>query len=248
MEMTPELRASVEGLYETFSMYSLPKYTDPCLHCHTVEDEAKLHSLPLRQLGVAELRDYAADALSVWGGVNDFKHFLPRIFELLVTLTDPALDLTDPEILFSKFKSGDWQSWPASEQVAVRTFLHALWAEVLNHPPEADSFTDVESWLCSIAQAEDDLSPYLTQWIEDPRSSASFALSSLLLGSGVARSNSAGRNAFWENREDQYVQVQTWTKTSEVFHKLRNARIKSDSSISASEFEAALGVIDGSRQ
>lgn len=54
-----ELADSVEGLYKAFAEYPLPAYTDPCLHCHTMDDEAKLRSKPLRELGLDELRDYA---------------------------------------------------------------------------------------------------------------------------------------------------------------------------------------------
>jgi hypothetical protein len=248
MNTRPDLRASLEGLYRVFSIYPLSEYTDPCLHCHSIDDEAKLHSLPLRQLGIAELRDYAADALSVWGGVNDFKHFLPRIFELFVNSADPSLDLIDSEILFSKFRHGKWQSWPQAEQIAIKSFLHALWTEVLNDPPDTGSFMDIESWLCTIAQAEDDLSPYLSQWIEDSRSSASFALSSMLLGTGIAESSSTSRNAFWEGRDEQYVQVQNWTRTLPVIQKLKQALDTCDTPTCSSEFEAALGVLEAARQ
>ena len=243
MELQAELRASIESLYETFSAYPLPRFTDPCLHCHTVEDEAKLHSMPLRDLGVAELRDYIADALLVWGGVTDFKHFLPRIYELYVTVPDPAMELLDPEMILSKFRYGQWRTWPLPEQLAVEAFLHALWGEILGTPPPADCFTDVESWLCAIAQAEDDLTPYLNQWINDQRLSASFALSSMLLSSAVARSGSTGRNAFWEDRGEQYAQVQHWIKTPAVFEKLERAHAASHGAPSESEFEAAMQIL-----
>jgi hypothetical protein len=247
MENLPDIKEAIEGLYRAFSTYTLPTYTDPCLHCHTADDEAKLHSAPLRQLGVAELQDYAADALLDWGGVNDFKHFLPRIFELYVTLKDPGLELIDPEILFSKFRYGQWRMWPPHERDAVRTFLHALWAEVLSDPPEVGSYMDVESWLCTVAQAEDDLSPYFSQWIEDSRMSASFALSSLLLCGGVMGASSTVRNAFWENREEQYTQIRKWMMTPQVSQKLEQARVASDDPTSMDEFEAALGVIAANR-
>jgi hypothetical protein len=243
MMLQPELIASIELLYQTFAAYPLPKYTDPCLHCHAIEDEAKLHSMPLRDLGVNELRDYIADALLVWGSVAEFKHFLPRIFELYVTVPDPASELIDPEMILSKFRYGQWRTWPVHEQVAVETLLHALWAEILNDPDQADCFTDLESWLCAIAQAEDDLTPYLNQWVSDERPSASFALSSMLLASAVVRSGSTGRNAFWKDRDEQYAQVQRWVKTPAVLQKLQRARISSEGSPSENELEAAVQIL-----
>ncbi len=121
-----------------------------------------------------------------------------------MTTADPYLDLCDPEIMFSKFKHGQWRTWPQSEQAAIESFLHALWAEVLRDPPEQASFVDVESWLCSLGQSEDDLSPYLSQWIDDERQPACLALSALLIGSAVAVPGKQGRNAFWDQRDEQY--------------------------------------------
>jgi hypothetical protein len=236
MGTPPSLNIAIQGLYEAFSRYPLRQFTDPCLHCHTLEDEAQLHLLPLRQLGAAELRKFAEDALLVWGEVSDFKHFLPRVFELYFDLENPAFEFTDPEILFSKFRHGDWLTWPAPEQNAVRTFLHAVWAEVLTDPPPIESFTDVQSWLCSIAQAEDDLKPYLVQWTEDPSESSSLALSWMLL-------SDAGRSPFWDRRDDQYDQVQQWKKSPPVAEKLMQSRDLAASETVKNEFEAALGCI-----
>jgi hypothetical protein len=67
MECSVTLRNAIEGLYTAFSDYPLPKFTDPCLHCHSLEDEAKLRSAPLREIDSDHLRDYAVDALLVWG-------------------------------------------------------------------------------------------------------------------------------------------------------------------------------------
>lgn len=242
-----DLHDAIEGLYGAFAIYPPPSYTDPCLHCHSTYDEAKLHSLPLRELGISELRDYAADALLVWGGVSDFKHFLPRIFELFVTVDDPGLALIDPEILFSKFRYGQWLTWPEGEQAAIRKFLMTLWKRVLSNSSEGGDIMDIESWLCTIAQAEDDLSPYLNLWIEDSTSSASFALSALLLSGGMTDPGRNNRNAFWGDREAQYRQVHTWANSAHVLQRLQRARAEANDPKSADEFEAALGILDPAR-
>ena len=237
-----ELADSVEGLYKAFAEYPLPAYTDPCLHCHTMDDEAKLRSKPLRELGIDELRDYANDALLVWGDERVFKHFLPRIYELYVTTADAYLDLCDPEIMFSKFRHGQWRTWPQSEQAAIESFLHALWAEVLADPPEQGSFVDVESWLCSLGQSEDELSFYLSQWIDDERQPACLALSALLIGSAVVLPDKQGRNAFWDQRDAQYEQLQAWAKSSVVREKLQRARARWDDIDTQGEMETALSI------
>ena len=236
MEKVPNLESAIEGLYDAFSAYPLPDYTDPCLHCHTLEDEAKLRSSPLRQLSAADLEDYAYDALSVWGGVGDFKHFLPRIFELYFGERESRFEFLYPEILFSKFRHGQWLTWKSEEQSAVRQLLHSLWHEILGDPPPSSSFTDVQSWLCSIAQAEEDLQPYLQEWLEDQRASASFALSLMLL-------SDTGRSAFWEERESQYTQLQNWRISQGVVTKLERALASAESVAARNEFVAALGCL-----
>jgi hypothetical protein len=110
MECSVTLRNAIEGLYAASSDYPLPKFTDPCLHCHSLEDEAKLRSAPLREIDSDHLRDYAVDALLVWGDVPVFKHFLPRIFELSVSTPHPAIVFADPEVMFSKFRHAAWRT------------------------------------------------------------------------------------------------------------------------------------------
>ena len=197
MHASPELLASIERLYVVFSTYPLPKYTDPCLCCHTTEDEARVHHRPLRQLEPDDLQQFAYDAILTWGGERVLKHFLPRPFELFITIPNPSLHLADPEILFSKFRHGKWYEWPESEQDAVRNFFHCLWNDVLNYESRYDGDVwETESCLCSIAQSEDDLTPYFDQWIKNDSLEACLTLSGLLLQSAVALSKNHGRDAF----------------------------------------------------
>jgi hypothetical protein len=242
MEISLELQSAIDGLYRVFSCYPLPKFTDPCMHCHTLEDEAKLHVKPLRELDDEDLRDYMCDALLVWGDVETFKHFLPRLFELYVSTPNANSKLIDPEIMFSKFRHGNWRTWPAEEQEAVERFLHAMWKQLLNDPPTELEINDVEGWLCTIAQCEDDLHPYLNEWIEDNRASANLALSSLLLTSVVGRTESTGRNAFWEDRDAQYAQLNQWVKSEKVSKKLLAAENECDDPELAFEFAAARAI------
>jgi hypothetical protein len=238
--VTTELANAVERLYRTFAVYPLPEYTDPCLHCHSSDEEEMLRSKPLRELSLDELRDYANDALLTWGDIPDFKHFSPRIFDLYMTVADASLEISDPEIIFSKFRHGQWRTRPRAEQDAVEFFLRAVWDDVLKHPPAEGSYVDVESWLCAIGQSEDDLTPYLAQWEKDESQSACLALSGFLLSSAIALSNSRGRNWFWENRDTQYLQLQTWAKSTAVQEKLTRA---SEKWPEINEFEAAISIV-----
>src|SRR5262249_5780030 len=129
MQETPELRKTIENLYSTFAGYCLRDDTNACPCCHSPGDEKRLHRSSLRKLDAGDLELYANDALLVWGDVDDFKHFLPRIFELVVT---NGREFADQPIVFKKLYHAEWRYWPQAEQLAIEHFFRALWIWVLN--------------------------------------------------------------------------------------------------------------------
>jgi hypothetical protein len=241
MAYANNLDQAIERLYTAFEGYRLPKHTNPCPCCHTAEDELKLHAQPLRQLDPDHLREYSGDALLVWGDVNLFKHLLPRVFELLAMLPDPFPMGT--EAILRKLPLGEWRSWPSEEQEAVEAYLHAAWWRVLATPPENEE--DIEGWLCGIGQCEDDLRPYLQEWIRDKRRSALLALSCFLLTSAVARNGTKGRLESWRGRDAQYAQLQEWVKSAAVIEKLRAAETRFADSEIAAELAMARAICSG---
>src|SRR4051812_26383746 len=98
--LTPELAASIEALYVIFEGYRLRRDLTACPCCHSVAAERPLYSKPLRSLTSEDLREYAGDALLTWGDADDFRHFLPRIFEIVVSAQ--PFSFVDREIVFSK--------------------------------------------------------------------------------------------------------------------------------------------------
>jgi hypothetical protein len=130
MEPDLALKVAVDNLYVTFEPYPLHPDTGPCSCCHNPIDEQKLHGKPLRNLTIKDLEKYAFDALLTWGDVKDFKHFLPRIFELAVLHHDTDT-FVDPEVICGKLRYGDWRSWPEPEQQSIDNFLQILWSSLL---------------------------------------------------------------------------------------------------------------------
>jgi hypothetical protein len=153
-----ELKSAIEGLYRIFSRYPLPAHMDGCPHCVSDRDHALLYSKDLRDLGPGELERYAFKAMSTWGGNDDFRHFLPRIFELIAA--DGGC-WTVPEAVFGKLPYGEWESWPSDERQAITSFFEALWSNVLDHFPHAFS---AEECLVCIGRAACDMTPYLGRW------------------------------------------------------------------------------------
>ena len=132
------VRAAVEVLYETFKRYQASYPLTAC-NCGCVEDSDQqfLFSSPLRELGYHQVGRYSGKAITTWGTGDDFKHFLPRILELMV-FKDRFGGFTDPIFVISKLVYGEWRSWPAVEQEAIGNFLLAWWRlAVTTHPNES---------------------------------------------------------------------------------------------------------------
>ncbi|HVU45920.1 MAG TPA: hypothetical protein VHD85_07340 [Terracidiphilus sp.] len=84
-----------------------------------------------------------------------------------------------------------------------------------SNPPIEAGYIDVDQWLCCINQCEDDLTPYLDQWMADERLSAAWALSSLILASEIAYTNANTKHdpPVWEGEESR-AKVEEWSKQS----------------------------------
>jgi hypothetical protein len=200
-----ELDDAIGGLYATFAGYPLRGWTEPCMHCHTVEDERVVHSRPLRDLRPADLSQFAADLLMTWGEVVDFKHFLPRLFEVVAR---EHLDYPDIETVVGALDRGAWRTWPAAEQAAVARFLMAFWRAHLADHPALHRTDDV---LGAIATAADDMAPYLDAWFDAEPDGASPAIhfAEFLVDNPQGVHNPL-RNPWLNDRPHQEAQVQAW--------------------------------------
>ena len=239
-----ELSDAIEELYAAFADYPLPASTHPCLCCHSVESERPLHSRPLRKLREADLEQYARDALLVWGGVDEFRHFLPRIFE--IAASKDGFRLVEREIVFSKLYFGDWTAWPKQEQQAVQRFLLALWRSVLEEPPEEDLSEppQIVEWLCIIAQVRSGFSPYFDEWLARPSPPRAWNLAATIYRTALPFPRQDRLNAFWEDHLAQAQQVADWLHSELVRTYLENASEAYADQPFAEELLAAAGVVD----
>jgi hypothetical protein len=222
MIRTAESLNAVEGLYETFRRYPLHADTNACPCCHRPEQERVLHLKPLRELTADDLQMYAADAILVWGSEDDYRHFLPRIFELMISFGDPRFELHQAPVVFNKLRFANWANWPIEEQNAIRRYLVAAWKCCLRTNPDDLGLTDAEDWLSGIAQAEDDLHPYLGVWSEEPSVEAARHLAALIVEHQFVQDDARPQN-FWSERKEQWAQVREWLLGDTVRHKLRAA-------------------------
>ena len=94
--MTDNLKISIESLYSIFSIYPFKSTMDGCPCCVSDSDKEKIHTKQLRELDGDDLSRYAFKAMTTWGDTDDFKHYLPRIFELLATTPTFEKSFNDP--------------------------------------------------------------------------------------------------------------------------------------------------------
>jgi len=61
--------------------------------------------------------------MTTQGSVDDFRYFLPRLFQGIV---EEPYSYSD-ETLFHKLSYAKWATWPLDEQMALKRYLNALW-------------------------------------------------------------------------------------------------------------------------
>lgn len=125
--VSEELKAAIEGLYDTFSSYPFSSTMEGCPCCVSEGDKSALHSKSLRELTEEDIQRYAYKAMTTWGEVEDFKHYLPRIFELASTTEF----IVDTFVVLGKLDYAHWKSWPRDEVTAIEKFLLAWWADAV---------------------------------------------------------------------------------------------------------------------
>lgn len=156
--MTEELRISIEGLYKVFDKYPLKPKISGCPCCVKESDRSTLHSKHLKDLQEDDISLFAFKAISTWGDVDDFKHYLPRIFELLST-TDFIIDTS---IILGKLDYAKWADWKQSEKNAIINFLHSWWVNCVSYKGCFDS-----EILIGINNLTKDLPKLLELWSVD---------------------------------------------------------------------------------
>jgi hypothetical protein len=218
MLQTPELAGASETLYRVFRRYELRSNTDACSCHHSERAEQRLHSKPLNKLSCSDLQRYARDVIYTWGTGDDFKHFLPRIFELVTNLADPALDLDTAASIFGRLNyeswcSTRWRTWRKEEQSVLSDYFEVVWETVLLSDLEDLPFDAAHEWIAAIAQAEHDLSKYLDRWLQADSPNAHRSLAAMIVQQGLpnAKSPSGG---YWAGHREQWNAVERLATSS----------------------------------
>ena len=111
---------------------------------------------------MADFGRYPFKAMSTFGTVDDYKHFLPRILEL--AFFDPAARTVpgfDVEVVGGKLSSAGWLLWEARERNAIQALLRACAAQAFAAPSDDCGTYALEEVLRGVAAAGLDLRPIL---------------------------------------------------------------------------------------
>jgi hypothetical protein len=231
MQNAKLLIESVERLYKVFSRYPLHKHVEGCPCCVHETDKRALEAKPLRQLTSSDLGRYAFKAMTTWGGKDDFRHFLPRIFELLVSEKGMGWD---EEVILGKLALAEWKQWPEQEKTAVRDFFHAGWNTLLSQPQPS---IEPDSWLCGLGRADEDLQLYLDDWTSLRTANAYDHLAKFVEWhhpTYVKRHSL--NNPFWPDSPHGVAQVCDWLSSRQTCEKLERIYLESE----AADFAPAL--------
>jgi hypothetical protein len=201
------LQVAIDGLYTTFASYPLKRVIAGCPHCVSRSDSDAIHMQALGALTANDVRRYATKAMTTFGDVEDFKHFLPRILELFAHELEAGeagenLGFSE-EILGGKLALAGYVSWPTVEREAVERFLDAMWGALLARFPTTP---DAETYLCFLAQFTS-LDRYLALWHS--------TLTRPALAHAAVAVYEPNRSAFWPKPARQ--RFEGWLAESETF-------------------------------
>ncbi|MEU7858705.1 hypothetical protein [Nonomuraea sp. NPDC049141] len=197
----PEWEAAKRRMYEVFGHVPRPERMVGCPHCVEPGEELCILVGPVRSVEAELLARYAAKALTTWGGVAEFRYFLPRLLECAAA---DAFTYPDPEIVFGKLASAEWWTWPIDERDAIAAFLSEWWRETLRNYPVHPSVATV---LCALGATGMDLTPCLSAWSKLDTDAAIRHLHDFVL---TGLSGERLTNAFWNRRSPAYQQVLAW--------------------------------------
>ncbi|MFI7541102.1 hypothetical protein [Actinoplanes sp. NPDC049599] len=136
------MRDAIEQVYRAYAPVPLNPDVEYCDHCVSPEQVAALHSYPLREVPAGTIGRLLTKGLSTWGDEAYFRHFVPRLLELIVAgdLNHVSLPVYLPGKLSRCLAAGT-----PDEREAVDRLLTAWWADTLaRYPAPLDALTVYE--------------------------------------------------------------------------------------------------------
>ena len=202
--LTPVLKTAIDALYVAFASVPRPKTIEACPCC--IEDQ-ELHTLltrPRRDITPDELSSYASSVLLTVGGEADFRHYVPRIVDILVTVSGWW---PNPEVFGARLADANWLDWPEAQCAAVLRVLDARFDEAI----AANDGDALDSLLCGFACAKLDLCSYLARIASAPD-----AVLAVYLHSANEIFERRLNNPFWDDAPEGRQLVVDWFYSTDI--------------------------------
>ena len=195
------LRSAVEQSYQEFADVNCPRTLETSPLRDGNEILQTLTSSPLKNLADEQIGPYSGWAITTVGNDRDYRHFLPRIFDLAVT--DPVWLGTEPPVIAGKLNMGTWRTWPANQQTAVLHVFNAAFDAMIERHPDAWP-SNAADWFCGIAILGEAIAPVIERWRTSTEANAALNMGGLINAhSKSMRKLGEVQGSFWEevNRE-----------------------------------------------
>lgn len=211
------MEKAIEYLYVTFKNYKAnPNMEGSALYGNEVlKWNKELFSKELNQLTSEDLSRFCRKVLLTWGNIEDYKHFLPRVYELISQFDTPY----EEWILFDKLNRGSWRTWPDDEKTAIENYFICLWRKMLNMNSGKVFFDD---YFAAISNVYPNFEELLNIWENDLNE---FSIERLIdyyydnYKVLVIKKNLPG----WKKSKELGIKFNNWLTSDSLIHKLRCA-------------------------
>ncbi|MDQ2772459.1 MAG: hypothetical protein M3Y54_18385, partial [Bacteroidota bacterium] len=212
-----ELQESIEQLYRIFLKYPINLNMEGSPYYPELPKwNQALAAKTLRELSAEDLEVYHFKAMTTWGNVNDFKHFLPRIFGLLADLPIEF----DEWVALGKLNYGNYKNWPDEEKKAVLRFLLAFWQKLLAEKSDIiDAYFG--GYFPAIANVYPDFSQLLQLWLANDNQSSSRRLAEFICD--YEKQILKKRLSLYEEMMPEGKQFYEWLRGKPVLEKIKQA-------------------------
>ena len=216
--MTIRLKIAIQNLYDAFSKYTANPNMKGSPYSGDIDLLNKeLFSKPLEDLTASELSKFTGKAMTTWGEVDDYKHFLPRIFELTAEWNTPY----EIWIAFDKLEYGNWKTWEETEQSAIHEYMRAMWENLLKDDSEKAEWEFME-YFSALAHFYPTFSHLLETWENDEEKTATKHLANLVFNEGVNMFDNGAINSF-PRQSGRVPELKNWLLSDKIVRRLEAA-------------------------
>jgi len=234
IKVTVRLKNIIIDVYKIFGKY---KSGPSMVGSKNYQDLAKwnkdIFSKQLRALTADDLSRYTGKAMTTWGDLRDFKHFLPRILELTAELTTPY----EIWIAFDKLEIADWENWEQNERKVVEEFMFALWENLINDKSDKAEW-EFQDYFSSLAHYYPNFKKLLITW-EKSRSKTSIKhLSNFIVNEHVELFYNQKIRGFRDKTENVNTLIE-WLLTEELVNLLQEKYFEYENEVFAEKISLA---------